>query len=210
MSRGPGRATSALQPPAGPPCFMLARMDESLTALLAEDLDLGFEKLVAVHQDRVYALALALTANPHDAEEVAQEAFVRAHRALRGYGRERIETLHVRAWLHRIALNVVRNRVRVRRVPTQPLDGVVEASLSDDAAWRPETVAMRRSDAEQLRCMVARLPAAYRDAVVLRHVQQLSYVEAAEVLGRPVGTVKANVHRGLGLLRLAMEGQKAG
>jgi len=185
-------------------------MDESLTALLARDLDIGFEKLVVTHQDRIYALALALTSNPHDAEEVAQDAFVRAHRALRGYTAQRIQALHVRAWLHRICLNVVRNRVRVRRLATQPLDGVNESVLAGDARLRPEEVAMRRADADELRCMVARLPEAYRDAVVLRHVQQLSYAEAAEVLGRPVGTVKANVHRGLGVLRVALEGREAG
>jgi RNA polymerase sigma factor (sigma-70 family) len=185
-------------------------MDESLTALLAKDLDLGFEKLVVAHQDRLYALALALTTNPHDAEEVAQDALVRAHRALRGYPCERIEALHLRAWLHRICLNVVRNRVRVRRVTTQPLDGVGEGALAAGTESQPEDVAMRRAGADEMRCVVARLPEAYRDAVVLRHVQQLSYAEAAEVLGRPVGTVKANVHRGLGLLRLALEAREAG
>lgn len=185
-------------------------MDETLTVLLAKDLDRGFEKLVVAHQDRIYALALALTSNPHDAEEVAQDAFVRAHRALRGYPAERIEALHLRAWLHRICLNVVRNRVRVRRVSTAPLDDAPAGALTADATLQPEGVAMRRAVADELRCMVARLPEAYRDAVVLRHVQQLSYAEAAEVLGRPVGTVKANVHRGLGLLRLALAGREAG
>ena len=185
-------------------------MDETLTALLARDPDLGFEKLVATHQHRVYAMALAMTGSPHDAEEVAQDAFVRAHRALRGYPAERIAALHLRAWLHRIALNVVRNRARVRRLPTQPLDGAATPQLADDAASRPEAVAMRRAAADELRCLVVALPQAYREAVVLRHVQQLSYAEAAEVLGRPVGTVKANVHRGLGLLRLALDGREAG
>jgi RNA polymerase sigma-70 factor (ECF subfamily) len=69
---------------------------------------------------------------------------------------------------------------------------------------------MRRATADELRCLVVSLPVAYRDAVVLRHVQQLSYAEAAEVLGRPVGTVKANVHRGLGLLRLALQAREVG
>jgi RNA polymerase sigma-70 factor (ECF subfamily) len=98
----------------------------------------------------------------------------------------------------------------VRRPATQPLDSPATPQLADDVATRPETVAMRRAGADELRCLVAALPEAYRDAVVLRHVQQLSYAEAAEVLGRPVGTVKANVHRGLGLLRLALEGREAG
>jgi RNA polymerase sigma-70 factor (ECF subfamily) len=156
----------------------------------------------------MFGLALSMTGNTQDAEEVAQDAFVRAYRALRTYPAERIRALHLRAWLHRIALNLVRNRVRVRRLPAQALDDAME--LADDTAMRPETVAMRRAGAEELRCLVASLPVAYRDAVVLRHVQQLSYAEAADVLGRPVGTVKANVHRGLGLLRLALQAREVG
>jgi RNA polymerase sigma-70 factor (ECF subfamily) len=183
-------------------------MDDELIALLVAEPAAGFERLVLNHQDRIYAFALTLTANPADAEEVAQDTFVRAHRALRSYGAERIRVLHLRAWLHRIALNVVRNRVRVRRVSTVGLDGASE--LADDAALGPESLAMRRATADELRCLVVSLPVAYRDAVVLRHVQQLSYAEAAEVLGRPVGTVKANVHRGLGLLRLALQAREVG
>ncbi len=183
-------------------------MDDALTALLAHDLEAGFERLVESFQDRIFGLALTLTASRADAEEVAQDTFVRAHRALRGYDAQRIRDLKLRAWLHRIALNVVRNRVRVRRLQTVELS---EAwPICDDAASRPEAVVMGRASADDLRAMVAALPVAYRDSVVLRHVQQLSYAEAAEALGKPEGTVKANVHRGLGLLRLALERREAG
>jgi len=70
-----------------------------------------------------------------------------------------------------------------------------------DHAGGPEADAMLRADMESLACKVAALPARYRDAVVLRHVQELSYAEAAAVLGQPVGTVKSNVHRGLQILK---------
>lgn len=183
-------------------------MDDALLALLARDFDAGFERLVQSFQDRIYGLALALTASPADAEEVAQDTFVRAHRALRGYEAPRICELRLRPWLHRIALNVVRNRVRVRRVSTVEL--TVASDVSVDARSGPEAVVVGRATAAELRAMVAALPVAYRDSVVLRHVQQLSYAEAAEALGKPEGTVKANVHRGLGLLRLALEQREAG
>ncbi|HZS13599.1 MAG TPA: RNA polymerase sigma factor [Candidatus Dormibacteraeota bacterium] len=183
-------------------------MDDALTALLARDPDAGFERLVRCFQDRIYGLALTLTGSPADAEEVAQDTFVRAHRALQSYGAERIEALRIRPWLHRIALNVVRNRVRVRRVATVELS---EAGLVADAtAARPESVVLGRASAAEMRDLVASLPVAYRDSVVLRHVQQLSYAEVASVLGKPEGTVKANVHRGLGLLRHALEDREAG
>ena len=183
-------------------------MDDALTALLARDLDAGFERLVLAHQDRVYGLALTLTASPADAEDVAQDTFVRAHRALRGYDAARIAELKLRPWLHRIALNVVRNRVRVRRVSTVEL--AEACTVADGATAGPEAVVMGRASADDLRAMVLALPVVYRDSVVLRHVQQLSYAEAADVLGKPEGTVKANVHRGLGLLRLALERREAG
>lgn len=155
-----------------------------------------FERLVLDHQDRIYALSLALTGNRHDAEEVAQDTFMRAYRALCGYSPERVRELKQRAWLHRIAVNVVRNRVRGVRPRLVELNG-----SEPDRSSGPEEDVIRRSEIDALAARVACLPARYREAVVLRHVQDLSYAEAAEALGQPVGTVKANVHRGLKILR---------
>lgn len=155
-----------------------------------------FERMVHEHQDRIFALGFALTGNRHDAEEVAQDTFLRAYRALVTYPPERIRELKQRAWLHQIALNVVRNRVR----GVKPL--LVELNGSEpDRSPGPEEDVMRRADMVDLAGRVAALPPRYREAVVLRHVQELSYEEAAAALGQPVGTVKANVHRGLKLLR---------
>jgi RNA polymerase sigma-70 factor, ECF subfamily len=155
-----------------------------------------FERLVLDHQHRIYALGLALTGNRHDAEEVAQDTFLRAYRALATYPPERIRDLKQKAWLHRIAVNVVRNRVRGVRPRLVELNG-----SEPDHAIGPEEDAIRRTEIDALAARVACLPARYRDAVVLRHVQDLSYAEVAEALGQPVGTVKANVHRGLKMLR---------
>lgn len=162
-----------------------------------------FERLVLDHQDRVFALALALTGNRHDAEEVAQDTFLRAYRALESYEPERVRDLKQRAWLHRIAVNVVRNRVRGVRPRLVELNG-----SEPDARSGPEEDVVRRAEVDALAARVACLPQRYREAVVLRHVQELSYAEAAEVLGRPVGTVKANVHRGLKMLRGDPDGDR--
>lgn len=155
-----------------------------------------FERMVHEHQDRIFALSLAMTGNRHDAEEVAQDTFLRAFRALATYSPERISDLKQRAWLHRIAINVARNRVRGNRPRLVELNG-----SEPDPARGPEADALHRIELDALAARVACLPARYREAVVLRHVQDLSYAEAAEALGQPVGTVKANVHRGLKLLR---------
>ncbi len=155
-----------------------------------------FERLVRDHQDRVYALGLALTGNRHDAEEVAQETFLRAYRAICTYPPDRIEELKQKAWLHRIAVNVVRNRVRGKRPRLVELNGSGPSPRPSPG----EDVVMR-AEIDELAERVASLPLRYREAVVLRHVHELSYAEAAAALGQPVGTVKANVHRGLKMLR---------
>ena len=158
--------------------------------------DRVFERLVLEHQDRIYALILALTGNRHDAEDVAQDTFIRAYKALATYPPDRIRDLKQRAWLHRIAVNVVRNRVRGIRPRLVELNG-----SERDHATGPEEDVLRKVEIDELAARVACLPVKYREAVVLRHVQELSYAEVAEALGQPVGTVKANVHRGLKLLR---------
>ncbi len=158
--------------------------------------DRVFERLVRDHQHRIFALSLALTGNRQDAEDVAQDTFIRAYKALATYPEERIRELKERAWLHRIAVNVVRNRVRGVRPRLVELNG-----SEPDAASGPEEDVMRKAEIDALAARVACLPAKYREAVVLRHVQDLSYAEVARTLGQPVGTVKANVHRGLKMLR---------
>lgn len=163
----------------------------------------AFERLVRDHQDRIFALSLALTGNRHDAEEVAQDTFLRAYRALCTYPDERARELKQRPWLNRIAINVVRNRVRRQRPRLVELNG-----SEPDHTSGPEEDAVRRAEIDALAARVASLPPRYREAVVLRHVQELSYAEAAEALGQPVGTVKANVHRGLKMLRGEDHGQR--
>jgi RNA polymerase sigma factor (sigma-70 family) len=155
-----------------------------------------FERMVHEHQDRIYGLGFALTGNRHDAEEVAQDTFLRAYRALCTYSPERIHELKQRAWLHRIAVNVARNRYRGVRPRLVELNG-----SEQDAEPGPEARAVRRAQLDDVAASLAALPVRYREAVVLRFVQDLSYAEVADALGQPVGTVKSNVHRALKLLR---------
>ena len=168
-----------------------------------EGTDRVFERLVRDHQDRVYALGLALTGNRHDAEDVAQDTFIRAYKALATYSPARIRDLKQKAWLHRIAVNVVRNRVRGIRPRMVELNG-----SEPDHATGPEEDVLLKAEIDELAARVACLPTRYREAVVLRHVQDLSYAEVAETLGQPVGTVKANVHRGLKILRGENDGDR--
>jgi len=171
----------------------------NLTDRLAVDLDGAFEQFVRDHQNAVYAAALRLTACRADAEDVAQDAFVQAYRALSEWDGPRIRALAVKPWLARITLNVVRNRARTtsRRPHTTPLDGVPAAAVVD----RQPGADHRVGDVDEVVAQVAALAPSYRAPVVLRHAYGLSYEEVADVLGRPVGTVKAQVSRAIQQLK---------
>ncbi len=176
---------------------------------LAEDLDAAFPEFLVHYQDLVYGIALRSTKRPADAEELAQDAFVRAHRALAGYDAGRIRELRPGGWLASITGNLARNRARRRTAPTTGLEGVAE--LHADDAPGPERVAERQESVQVWRERLDALPSRYRRAVELRHVIGLSYPELAEALDRPLGTVKSDVHRGVRLLRetLAREMEEA-
>ena len=179
--------------------------DTELTERLARDLDGTFEILVRIHVDRCYAIALRVLGSPHDAEEIAQDALVRAYRALAAYEPARIRELRLRPWLATIVVNLCRNRVRRHSVPTTPLAPLIEAGHEPaaDASTDPAALATAGADRERLATLLAMLPDRYRIPIVLRHVDDLSYAELAEVLGRPEGTLKAQVSRGLAMLRAA-------
>jgi RNA polymerase sigma factor (sigma-70 family) len=174
---------------------------------LARDLDGSFEELVLAHERLVFGLALRVVGDRGDAEEVAQDTFERAYWALAGYPAERVAAMRLRPWLARIALNLARNRLRRRPPPARPLeDGDGQPlAVAAPAAAEPAQVAERGQERALLAELLAGLPRAYREAVVLRHVEGLAYAEVAEVLDRPVGTVKTHVHRGVRRLRDDLE-----
>lgn len=180
--------------------------EETLPARLADGLDAAFEPLVLAYQQRLYAFALRLVGRREDAEEIVQDAFVRAYRALAGYPAERIRALALRAWLFQITLNVARNRRRASRPDTASLDSDAARDAldlpGDEREW-PEAQSARAEARRELAALLLTLPPRYRAVVILRHVEGLGYAEIAQVTGQPVGTVKANVHRGVRLLRAA-------
>jgi RNA polymerase sigma-70 factor (ECF subfamily) len=183
--------------------------DAALVSRLARDLEAAFPAMVQAHEDRLYTIALRLLGDGRDAEEVAQDALVRAFRAMQGYDRARISTLRLRPWLAAITVNLARNRRRRhddRRPPGQ-LEPMLEAGfdLPMDGRLGPDRQAARRETQRELAVALLRLKPAVRAAIVLRHVDGLSVAETAEALGRPEGTIKAQVHRGLRDLRAAID-----
>jgi len=187
----------------------------SLEADLARDLDGSFERLVLTYQDRLYAFALRFCGNREDAEEVAQDAFVRAYRALKTYPAERVRALALRAWLYRIVLNVARNRYRRKRPRTVSLESAsrrMDAQEPDGVAFdppanpedRPDRRFERGRQRADMASLVAALPPRFRDALILRYVEGLPIAEVAAVLKQPLGTAKSNVHRAVNALRISL------
>jgi RNA polymerase sigma factor (sigma-70 family) len=194
--------------------------DESLRSGLAADLDGTFESLVCAYQDRLYSFALRVTRNPQDAEEIAQDAFVRAYRALGSYEPARVRALALRAWLYRITLNVARNRLRGKRPRLVSLDSPhphPHAGSESDVRWEPHADPAERPDARyeenrrraDIATLVGRLPKRYREPLILRYVEGLRLDEVARVLGQPLGTAKSNVHRGIVALRESLSRSRA-
>ena len=176
---------------------------ESLPAALAAHLNRAFPDLVRALQDDVFSGALRMTGNRSDAEEITQETFVRAYRALGDYPAGRIGDLRLRGWVWTIAANLCRNRARARR--RRPEEALPDAAPVLDTGPGPEQLALGALERERLAAHLGALSWPMRSAVVLRHVVGLGYEEIAAVLERPAGTVKADVHRGLGRLRDSLE-----
>lgn len=165
----------------------------------------AFAMLVAQHQRFVYNLALRAVNDAHEAEDIAQEAFVRAWRALPNFRRQS----QFRTWLYRIVTNLCYNRLpRLRR----ELSTLGEKALDvpDDPARDPSM----RFEASELRAFLHQqidaLPESYRMLIVLRYQQDLSYEEIADVLSLPLGTVKTGLFRARARLREAVEGYEKG
>lgn len=190
------------------PVTSVDEVGELLAHCLADDLDGCFEQVVRTYQDRIVNLATRALSDAQRGEEVAQDVFVRAYRALQSYDRPRIRKLRMRAWLYAIAMNLIRNAVRGKRLRVVALerDDGTPRPIADDAPT-PEALIEQTEDWQRVRSAIARLSPKLRDAFVLRYVDELSYDEIAHALSQPVGTVKASAHRGLMNVRAFLEDQ---
>ncbi|MDX2468228.1 MAG: RNA polymerase sigma factor [Acidimicrobiia bacterium] len=172
--------------------------EDVLNKRLATDLDGAFPDLVTEMQGLVFNGALRWVPSRQDAEDIAQEVFVKAYNALQGYPRQRVKELRLRPWLFTITLNLCRNHARTRsRRPNQVVLGDVDPSASEVT----EASAIELVNVDEWRVRLGQLVAKQRDAIVLRHVVGMTYDDIGEVLDRPAGTVKSDVHRGLEQLR---------
>ena len=185
--------------------------DVELAAALARDLERNFEALVLAHRARVVSFVARMLHDDERAQDVAQDVFVRAYRALQAYDDERRRDLHVGPWLLAIAHNLTRNAVRDAPRATERLereDGSARAGVRDTAPG-PESLTVQRETFREIEHAVNALSPRLRPAFVLRYLEDLSYDDAARVLSQPVGTVKASAHRALLAVREQLENNRA-
>lgn len=181
--------------------------DEALAARAAGGDDTAFELIVERYESRIFRLACRLTSDT-DAPDVLQETFLQVYRHLSSFrGESRFGT-----WLYRVATNaaLMHRRASARR-PAEPLDVYLPRFDADGGhagtpaelqlASRADELLDRQFLAEQARAVISRLPDAYRDAFVLRDLEEMSTADVAEALGIPPATVRQRVHRARLMLR---------
>lgn len=173
---------------------------------LANDLQRGFESLVATYQHQLYAFLLRRLGNPQEAEDTVQETFLQAYYTLKRYPVERIQALALRAWLYKIASNVQVNVLRRSTPPSVPLetvDGTLEVEPEEETD-QPERVLEELELRQELETLIGRLPRQCAETVTLYYFGQLSYQEIAYVLNCSPDTARSYRHRGIQYLRKAL------
>lgn len=164
----------------------------------------AFEVLFAKYRDYVYNISYQMVGNPDDASDLTQETFFRVWRALPHFqGNSQFST-----WLYRITVNACISELR-KRPKTPPIsiedeDNLVPLHGTEDQRSAEQSF-MRRLAQEHVRDLVHTLPADYKTVIVLRHFQDLSYQEIADIMGCSVGAIKIKLHRARKMFRSRYE-----
>jgi RNA polymerase sigma-70 factor (ECF subfamily) len=166
-----------------------------------------FDKLVQRHHKQAYNVAYRLTGNHADAEDLTQEAFVRAFRFFDNYRRE----LPFERWLFRIMSNLFIDETRKRnKLKTQSIDAPLAGTETcldlPDTRPHPESMVLNQELDEEIQKALLTLPTDFQMTVILADIEGLSYVEVAQAMNCSVGTVRSRLHRGRRLLRAKLTG----
>jgi RNA polymerase sigma-70 factor (ECF subfamily) len=168
--------------------------DAALVRLCLAGDTTAFDVLVERHRRHVYQVCYRFVNNHEDASDLAQDAFLRAFRALHTFkGNSAFST-----WLYRVAINVCLNRVSAKQAATEPLD---QRQHEDVRGELPDREVLRQEQAATVRAAIARLPKKQRATMILRMYHELPHEQIAAILGSSVGAVKANFFHALANLK---------
>lgn len=177
-------------------------LDENLNRLVARARggdESAFGKLVEQLQNRIFAVAYGVVGNRQDAEDIAQDTFLKAYSSIKKLKKE--DSFY--SWLVRIAINTSINYKKANNIArTVPIEGVPEPAFQGET---PDSYIEKRGESEQIQEILANLPPESRAVLVLREVEGLGYEEIADMLGVPLGTVRSRIHYAREKLRRAVQ-----
>jgi RNA polymerase sigma-70 factor, ECF subfamily len=195
-------------------------IEERLIARLVARDERAFNELVRAYERRVFALVLRMLGNRAEAEDLAQEVFVQVFKAIGSFrGDSKLST-----WIYRIAVNLCKNRSKYLRVrhagEEEELEAVAERMALGEARGanvgqveRPDEMIAGKQIEQIVQRAILTLEPDFRECLVLRDVEELSYEEIGEITSLPAGTVKSRIHRARAMLREIVErelGEKIG
>jgi RNA polymerase sigma-70 factor (ECF subfamily) len=193
-----------LKEPLDRPDRLSGQQQASVSTVQNKDERAVFDEVFLPHMAEAYRLAQWLTGNSYDAEDVVQDAALRAFRGIKSFG-----AVNARAW----SLTIVRNTAYSWLMKNRPKAVVFTGDLSAAEQQElehegpqgtrietPEEIALFKADAEDVQQALARLPAHFREVIVLREMNQLNYRDIAEITNVPIGTVMSRLSRGRQLL----------
>lgn len=168
------------------------------------DLD-AFEELVLLFDKKIYNYCLRMTNNRSDAEDLAQEVFLKVYKNLKNFRKDS----KFSTWIYRIAYNTCVDNYRKKRLKLLPLNKIIDEEQQEigipSSDPLPEEQVISNEKYSLIKECIAQLKPRYKSAIILRDIHNYSYREIAEILGIPIGTVKSDISRARALLRKALE-----
>lgn len=181
--------------------------DRELVAIAINGFDGSFEELVRRYQRPISAYVYRMVGNYESALDLTQEIFIKVYNSLRRYRAE----FKFSTWIYKIAHNAAVDHLRRSATREQSLVATHEGESFDlpieSAHLTPEQESERRERSTEIESVVRALPANYRELIILRHSQDLSYEEIVEVTGLPLGTVKNRLFRAREMMRQQFVGR---
>lgn len=166
-----------------------------------------FSHLIEKYKNMVYDLAYRMCNNCQEAEDVSQEAFLRAYQALSRFNPK----YKFSTWLYQVTLNIIRDRLKKKKIKPISFDAPNNYNDSDyfhqapDSKHDPEKIITKQEKINYVQQAILSLPLKYREVTVLRHLKDLSYVEIGLILKIPTGTVKIRLYRAREQLKIILK-----